>query len=182
MMTSTSPDLDYWLPRPAVRISHRRRSSASTQELWEAASALRLADSGVLGRLVSWRIPGIRPGVTFDELFRNPPFTVVCEAEATLISGLVGRIWTLRRDYPELSGAEEFREWRKPGTARVLFAHWVACDDGDRAALCSEARVEAYGAQGRLGVAAVRPLISAFQHRVGSDGIAAAVRAAERKS
>jgi hypothetical protein len=40
--------------------------------------------------------------------------------------------------------------------------------------------VEAIGLQGRVGVAAVRPLVQRFGHLVGSDGLAAAVRRAER--
>jgi hypothetical protein len=48
-----------------------------------------------------------------------------------------------------------------------------------RSALRAEVRVQAYGAQGRLGLASVRPLIRAFQHLVGSDAITAAVRRAE---
>ena len=51
---------------------------------------------------------------------------VLEEGEDGLVSGLVGRIWTLRRDYPQLSDAEEFQHWSQRGTARVLFANWVA--------------------------------------------------------
>ena len=47
-------------------------------------------------------------------------------------------------------------------------------------ALCSEVRVEAFGRQGRIGLATVRPLVRGFQQLIGSDGIAAAVRRAER--
>jgi hypothetical protein len=91
------------------------------------------------------------------------------------VSGIVGRIWTLRRDYPELRDPEDFRAWSTPGTARVAFANWI---DGD--ALFSETRVDAFGVQGRLGLRAVRPLVRAFQGLIGSDGIAAAVSLAER--
>jgi len=56
----------------------------------------------------------------------------------------------------------------------------VASAGPGRSALHSEARVEPIGVQGRLGVAAVRPLVRAFQGLVASDGIAAAVRRAER--
>jgi hypothetical protein len=45
--------------------------------------------------------------------------------------------------------------------------------------LCMEARVRGIGAKGRIGVAAVRPLVSRFQQLVGSEGIQAAVRLAE---
>jgi hypothetical protein len=134
----------------------------------------------MLGRLVRWRIPGTPADVSFDEMFRRPPFMVLDEhAEEALISGLVGRIWTLRRDYPELSDPEEFRRWEQPGTARVVFANWMEDTDGGTA-LVSETRVQGFGAQGRLGVRAVGPLIRAFQHLVGSDGIEAAVRLAEQ--
>jgi hypothetical protein len=132
-----------------------------------------------LGRLVRWRIPGVPAEASFDELFRNPPFAVLHDEEGALVSGLVGRIWTLRRDYPELDGPDEFREWSRGGTARVVFASWVEPADGGRTALSTEARVQALGPQGRIGVAAVRPLIRAFHYLIGSDGIAAAVRRAE---
>lgn len=176
----TAPDLDHWLPDPSMRVAHRRQSSAPPERLWDAARTIRLSDTRVLGRLVRWRIPGLPPDLAFDELFRSPPFTVLWEEERhALLSGLVGRIWTLRRDYPELTGAEEFRTWSAPGTARVLFANWIESSP-DRSAIRVEARVEAIGAQGRVGVAAVRPLVGAFGYLIGSDGIDLAVRRAER--
>ena len=137
---------------------------------------MRLRDTRMLGRLVRWRIPGLAPDLAFDQMFRAPPFVVLSEEPGrALVSGLVGRIWTLRRDYPELRDPEEFRAWSTPGTARVVFANWIEED-----ALVSETRVDAIGVQGRLGVRAVRPLIRAFQNLIGSDGIAASVRLAEQ--
>ncbi len=134
----------------------------------------------MLGRLVRWRIPGLAGNLGYDDLFRQPPFTVLEEDEHALVSGLVGRIWTLRRDYPTLGSAQEFMGWRKGGTARVVIANWAVARPGGGSALAAEARVEPIGAQGRLGVAAVRPVVRAFQNLVGSDGINAAVRRAER--
>jgi hypothetical protein len=173
------PDLDHWLPDASLRIRHRRESSASPERLWDAARSIRLADTSLLGRLVHWRIPGTSLDVSFDELFRSPPFIVLEDAGMALMSGIVGRIWTLRRDYPQLAEPEEFRDWSSRGTARVLFANWVEETDDGRAALTSESRVEPFGAQGRIGVRAVRPVVSAFHNLVGSDGIEAAVRVAE---
>ncbi len=46
--------------------------------------------------------------------------------------------------------------------------------------LCVEARVEAIGRQGSIGVAAVRPIVRTFGSLVATEGIAAAVRRAER--
>jgi hypothetical protein len=174
------PDLDYWLPEHAMRVRHRRESRADPQRLWNAARSVRLSNTALLGRLVRWRIPGVPLETTFDELFRCPPFAVLADADAALLSGLVGRIWTLRRDYPQLSDPDEFREWSRPGTAQVLIANWVEPAASGRTALLSETRVNVIGAQGRLGLAAVRPLVMAFQSLVGSEGIEAAVRLAER--
>ena len=177
---STKPDLDHWLAEPTIRVTHRRESSAPADRLWEAARHVRLSDARRLGRLIRWRIPGLEANLAFDELFRAPPFTVLAEEPGrALVSGLVGRIWTLRRDYPELRHPEDFRTWDASGTARVLFANWIEPGPDDHATIHAEVRVEAIGAQGRIGVAAVRPLVRAFGSLIGSDGIDVAVRQAE---
>jgi hypothetical protein len=176
-----TPDLDQWLPNPAIRVSHRRDTRASAEQLWEAAQAVRLSDSRRLGRLVRWRIPGLPADLAFGELFRAPPFIVLNEEPGRLlVSGLVGRIWTLRRDYPELEDPDQWRSWHASGTARVLFANWIETTD-ERNSIHAEARVEAIGAQGRVGVAAVRPLVRAFGGLIGSDGIDIAARRAEQQ-
>lgn len=177
-MSPAIPDLDHWLPDPAVRVIHRRQSAAPPERLWRAARELRLADTRLLGRLIRWRIPGVAGTSSFEELFCNPPFTVLAQEDLSLVSGLVGRIWTLRRDYPELDPGE-FRQWSTSGTAKVVYAHWVTCTEGG-SELRSETRVQAFGTQGSLGLASVRPLIRAFEQLVGTDALAAAVRRAER--
>jgi hypothetical protein len=179
----TAPDLDQWLADPAIRVVHRRHSRASADRLWDAAQAVTLQQAALLGRLIRWRIPGMRGDISFGELFRSPPFIVLDEppGEHVIVSGLVGRIWTLRRDYPRLTDPEEFRDWTQRGTARVLFANWVQPGPQDASTLAAEARVEAIGTQGRVGVAAVRPLVRTFQGLVGSDGLEAAVRRAEQR-
>jgi hypothetical protein len=103
------------------------------------------------------------------------------QSELALVSGLVGRIWTIRRDYPELDSPEAFEAWSERGTARVVFANWAETLSDGRSALGSEARVQPLGAQGRIGVAAVRPVVRGFQNLVATEGISAAVRRAERK-
>jgi hypothetical protein len=177
---SPGPNLDDWLADATLRVQHRRESTASAQQLWAAAQAIRLCDTTRLGRLVRWRIPGVERDMTFDALFREPPFVVLDEDELSLVSGLVGRIWTLRRDYPQLASPQEFRDWSQRGTARVAFANWVEETADGSAVLALEARVQALGAQGRMGVAAVRPVVRAFHNLLGTEGITAAVRRAER--
>ncbi len=177
MPIGAAPDLDHWLPRPAVRIAHERGSSATAPELWAAAQQVRIGDTGLLGRLIRWRIPGIEAGQRFVDLFSGPPFLVLERGETWLVSGIVGRIWTLRRDYPVLAEPQAFRDWSRSGTAKVVFAHWAS-----ESGLHSEARVQAFGSRGRVGLAAVRPLIGSFQHLIASEGITTAVRLAEEQS
>jgi hypothetical protein len=180
-ISSSTPDLDRWLPDPTIRVAHRRESSAPPDRLWDAARSVRLSDTRLLGRLVRWRIPGLPSDLAFDELFRSPPFLVLAEADRALVSGLVGRIWTLRRDYPQLGSPGEFENWATSGTARVVFANWIETGASEgRSAIRAEARVEPIGAQGRVGVAAVRGLVGAFGSLLGSDGIEIAARRAER--
>ncbi len=174
------PDLDSWLPDPTVRVAHRRESEVAPERLWAAAREVQLADTAVLGRLVRWRIPGTTLEQRFDELFREAPFLALEESDGALVSGIVGRIWTLRRDYPVLEDPEQFRDWSRRGSARVLFANWVDGAHAGKATLHAEVRVQAFGAQGRFGVRAVRPLISGFQQLIGSEGIEAAVRLAAK--
>jgi hypothetical protein len=171
--------LDNWVADPTIRVFHRRQSMVSADELWHAAQEVRLRDTALLGRLVRWRIPDTPRDIGFNELFQSPPFLVLEEGPHSLVCGLVGRIWTLRRDYPQLSDVEEYLGWSKGGTARVMIASWAEPLDEGGSALCSEARVEAIGRQARLGLATIRPLVRGFQHLVGSDGITAAVRRAE---
>lgn len=173
------PDLDRWLPDPGLQVDHARTADADPDRLWRAAQAVRIGQTGLLGRLIRWRLPGTSPDLEFDALFRSPPFVVLDEGPRYVVSGMAGRIWTLRRDYPRLEDAAAFAHWQRRGTVRVLFAHWVdAAPEGS--ILRSQARVKAIGSRGSLGLRAVRPLVSRFHNLIGSEGIAAAIRAAER--
>jgi hypothetical protein len=87
---------------------------------------------------------------------------------------------TVRRDYPTLSGADDFRLWSARGTVRVLFANWVEQRSSDLSALVSETRVAASDRLGRLGLAAVRPLIFASHQLIGSEGLERAVKSSAR--
>ena len=166
-------DLDAWLPDPVIRSRHRRASSADPDALWAAAEDVRLGDTGLLGSMVRWRIPGTPADITFRELFRTHPFHVLDEGERWSISGLVGRIWTVEPDYPALASPEEFLGWGEPGTARVLFAHWVA--DG---ALHSEARVDATDGGAALRLRALWVMVGGFERLIGGEALARAARRA----
>jgi hypothetical protein len=176
----THARLDAWLGSPAVRTHHRRAAAADADTLWRAATSVRLSDTGTLGRLVRWRIPGLAPGLTYDEMFRSYPFTVLEQDERRLLCGLCGRIWTLARDYPRLEDAEAFARWDHPGTVRVLFGHWVRPAEDGGAELLSEARVQPTDRSAALRLRALWSVIGPFERLVGAEAIAVAARAATR--
>jgi hypothetical protein len=181
----TRPDdpadrLDAWLRAPAVRTYHRRVGRTTPDALWGAATSLRLSDTRTLGRLVRWRIPDLDRGLTYGELFRAYPFTVLEEGERHLLTGLCGRIWTMARDYPRLAGPDEFARWDEPGTVRVVFGHWVKdCGDG-RAELVSEARVGPVDRAAAKRLSALWRVVGPFERLVGAEAIVAATARSER--
>jgi len=174
------PNLDAWLEGPAVRTHHRREAEASPDALWAAAQEIRLADTGTLGRLVRWRIPGTPQGMTYHEMFRTYPFTLLEESEHSSISGLCGRIWTLQRDYPRLEGADAFRDWEKRGTVRVAIANWVEPTETG-SALVSEARVKPVDRVAGVRLKAVWSVVGRFQ-RFGAEPLTLAVKRAQEGS
>jgi hypothetical protein len=171
--------LDAWLPEFAVRTRHGRRSPAAPERLWAAANEVRMAETHSLGRLVRWRIPGVRTDQTFGALLAAYPFCVLDEGEQWSISGLCGRIWTLQRDYPRLDGPEDFRTWSEPGTVRVLIANWVE-RDGDGSTIVSEARVAPVDRRAALRLRSLWVVIGVFERLIGGEALAlAADRAAQ---
>lgn len=174
------PDLDRWLREPAVRTRHRRESSAGVEELWRAAATVTLRDCRLLGRLVTVRLPGSRPEMTFEELFRAPPFLSLAQGPTWALSGLCGRIWTVRAEFGSLVDPQAFLDWEEPGTVRVLFAHWAE-PVAQGAALRSEVRVAPVDRRAAVYLRALEPFIAAFQGLVGLETLSLAVRRAEQR-
>jgi hypothetical protein len=175
------PRLDHWLARPAIRTHHRRRAAVDADLLWRAAGEVRVADTHALGRLVRWRIPGTSAELSFAELFRAYPFTVLEEDANLLVSGLCGRIWTLARDYGHLDGAHDFLDWSERGTVRVIFAHWTEPVRDGEAELMSEARVQPVDRGAARRLRALWSLVGPFERLVGAEALTAAVRRAEEE-
>jgi hypothetical protein len=178
----TVPDLDAWVPEPQVCTRHRREAAADRDALWEAARSVRLDDTGTIGRLVRWRIPGVPAEQTFGGLFAADPFTVLAEGEHWSISGLCGRIWTFARDYGQLDGPEDFQSWDAPRTVRVLMAHWVQEGTDGRNVLVSEARVEPTDRVAAARLGALWLVMGPFERLIGAEPLSVAAARAERES
>ena len=118
--------------------------------------------------------------MTCAEMFRSDPFNPLEEGPAHLLSGLCGRIWTVRREFTVLDDPSEFLDWRVPGTVRVLFAIW-AQDGAEGSTLYSEVRVDPVDRRAAMYLRAMEPFIGAFQGRIARDALAAATRRAEER-
>jgi hypothetical protein len=172
-------DLDAWLPEPQVRTRHRREAAADPDALWSAARGVRLSDTGTIGHLVRWRIPGVPVDQSFGGLLAEQPFTVLAEGERWSISGLCGRIWTLKRDYPRLDGPEAFRSWSEPRTVRVVMAHWVQQGEHGRNAIVSESRVAPTDRVAATRLRALWLALGPFERLIGAEPLTLAVKRAE---
>jgi hypothetical protein len=174
-----APDLDAWLPDPQIRTRHRRSARAPAERLWHAAETVRVCDAPALGRVVRWRIPETGRDLPFRELFRRYPFAVLAEGDGWSASGLCGKVWTLRRDYPRIAGADDFLAWEEPGTVRVLFAHWVEHEADGRSALLSESRVQPVDRHARIRMRALWTAMGRFERLIGGEALKVAARRAE---
>jgi hypothetical protein len=172
------PNLDEWLPDPQVLTSHRLSAEADADRLWHAAESVRLRDAPTLGRAVRWRIPGTTPDLLFSDLFRQYPFAVIDEGTHWSVSGMCGRIWTLRRDYPRIEGVDDFRAWDTGGTVKVLLAHWIERDGPSQNALVSETRIKPVNGLARLRMRALWAVVGHLERLIGGEVLSCAARRA----
>ena len=140
-MPPPTPRLEDWLDPHGAHAPPPRGCGGPGRAVGGGPRAAALRDAR-LGRVVRWRIPGLRTDQTFDALFRAYPFTLLEEGETFSISGLCGRIWTLARDYPAARRPRGLpRLGRARHGARPVRPLGRAGADGG-AELFSEARVE----------------------------------------
>ena len=179
-MPPTAPNLDHWIPDPQIRTRHRRVSAAEPDALWAAANAVRLEETGTIGRLVRWRIPGVPWSESFAGMLASDPFIVLDAGEHHAVSGLAGRIWTVARDYPQLDGPEAFLAWSVARTVKVVIAHWVEPDpDSGGTAIVSEARVAPTDRVAAARLKALWLVVAPFERLIGAEPLALAVKGAE---
>jgi hypothetical protein len=175
-----SPSLDTWLPKHHVRIRYARRSTASPDRLWAAANEIRMSDTRTMRRLIRWRLGRHAPGpeTTYRDLFRSGIFTLLEDGERYSVSGVAGRIWAPSGDYARFESGDEYREWSRPGTAKVAFLTEVR--EHERGSeIVSEARVFVEGRRARMLFRGLWAVVSQFAWLVGGEVLALAVRRAE---
>ena len=170
-----------WLPGCHARLHHARVSTASADALWEAAQAIQLRDAPRLCRLIRWRLGkhAPPPGTTFEEFFRTGIFMLLEEGERLSISGVAGKIWAPSGSYAQFETAREYREYREPGTAKVVLKTEVR--EHERGSqIRTEARIWCADRRTELIFRPFWMLVSPFARFIYSEGFAAAVRRAER--
>jgi len=176
----TTTQTQNWLPGCHARLHSARRSTASPDELWEAAQNVRLSDAPRLCRLIRWRLGRHMPppDTTFEEFFRTGIFMLLEEGERLFISGVAGKIWSPSGEYAQFETAGEYREYRERGTAKVVLKVEVREDErGSR--IVSEARIWCTDRRTQMVFRPFWALVSPFARVIYTDGFAAAVRRAE---
>jgi hypothetical protein len=172
-----------WLPGCHARLYKARVSTASPEQLWEAAESVRLRDAPRLGRLIRWRLGkhAPSPGTTFEEFFRTGIFMLLEEGERLYISGVAGKIWAPSGAYAHFETAGEYREYRARGTAKVVLK--VEVREHERGSqIISEARIWCADRRTEMIFRPFWMLVAPFARFVYSDGFAAAVKRAEGRA
>jgi hypothetical protein len=173
--------IDHWLPGCHARLHHARVSTASPDELWHAATTVRLCDAPRLCRLIRWRLGrhAPPPDTTFEEFFRTGIFMLLEEGERRYVSGVAGRIWSPSGEYARFETAAEYREYRRRGTAKVVIANEVR--EHERGSeIVTEARIWCADRRTQLIFRPFWAVVSPLARFIYIDGFAAAVRLAEQ--
>jgi hypothetical protein len=123
--------------------------------------------------------PALRRSFRAGTRSASARFAVIAEGDRWSVSGMCGRIWTLRRHYPRIEGADDFLAWDDPNTVRVL-THWTERDGPRQSALVSEARIKPVDRQAGMGLRALWVVVRHLERLIGSEVLRAAVRDAER--
>jgi hypothetical protein len=175
----TTP-LDDWLPEHHIRMRHARTAHVAPDELWQAALDLRIRDTPTMRRLIAWRLGRHAPGAdaTYRELFRSGIFMLLEEGERFSVSGLAGRIWTPSGDYAQFETPADYREYDRPGTAKVAVLTEVR-EHPRGSEIVAESRVRVDGRRTRMLFRGFWAVVGPLSRFVPHEVLAAAVRRAE---
>jgi hypothetical protein len=172
-----------WLPGSHARVHQVRVSTATPDELWQAAQTIQLRDAPRLSRLIRWRLGkhAPSPDTTFEEFFRTGIFMLLEEGDRLYISGVAGKIWAPSGDYAQFETPAEYREYRRRGTAKVVMKTEVS--EHERGSqIITEARVWCADRRTRLLFRPFWAVVAPFARYIASEGFAAAVKRAEGRA
>ena len=179
----TEPTIREWLPESHAHLSYSRRSTASPDDLWEAANEVRLADAPRLCRLIRWRLGSHAPpsDTTFRDFFRTGIFIELEEGERHAASGVAGRIWTPSGQYERFATAAEYKEYEESGTAKVVLLTGVREHPGG-SEIFNEAEILVHGRRTRMFFWPFWQVVHPFGRLIATEGLAVAVRRAESRA
>jgi hypothetical protein len=169
-----------WLPGCHARLHHERASTATPEELWDAALAVRLRDAPRLHRLIRWRLGKHAPprDTTFEEFFRTGIFMLLEEGERLSISGVAGKIWAPSGDYAQFETAGDYREYRERGTAKVVLKTEVR--EHERGSqIVNEARIWCADRRTQMVFRPFWAIVKPFARFIYHEGFGVAVKRAE---
>lgn len=152
----------------------------SPEELWDAATAIRLRDTPRLCRLVRWRLGSHAPPVdtTFQDFFRTGVFMQLEEGDHYSISGTAGKIWSPSGQYEQFATAADYKEYAEGGTAKVVLLNGVR-EHPRGSEIWNEARIWVGGRRTRLAFWPFWHVVHPFARLIGQEGLTLAVRRAE---
>jgi hypothetical protein len=172
-----------WLPGCHARLQYARASTASADDLWEAAQNVRLRDAPRLRRVIRWRLGrhAPPPETTFEEFFRTGIFMLLEEGERLYIAGVAGKIWAPSGEYAQFETAGEYREYRARGTAKVVVK--ISVREHERGSqIVTEARIWCADRRTQLIFRPFWAVVAPLARFIYSDAFAAAVKRAEGRA
>jgi hypothetical protein len=178
----STTEVQDWLPGCHARVRYARASTASADDLWDAAQDLRLGDAPRLCRLIRWRLGkhAPPPETTFEEFFRTGIFMLLEEGERLYISGVAGKIWAPSGEYAQFETAGEYREYRARGTAKVVLK--IEVREHERGSqIVTEARIWCADRRTQMVFRPFWLVVAPFARFIYNEGFAVAVKRAERR-
>jgi hypothetical protein len=143
--------LDAHMPRWHFRERHRRLIATTPQRTIELVADLRGSELPITGALMGLRLLGRRRSAPDAErpIFPGGGFVSLGHEETEVAFGVIGKFWRPRPLVEQLSDADEFDRFDRPGFAKAA-VNFSAEAVGDGAMLSTETRILALDWRARL--------------------------------
>jgi hypothetical protein len=143
-----------------------------------------LRETRTLRPIIAWRLGRYAPGADtpLRSVLASHPFHLLAEQGMVSVSGMAGKLWSLRDTFVRFDGADGFRDWAEPGFCKVVVRHEVRPEGGGGSAIDSEVRIWCTSRGAQVHFRPYWAFIGPFSRFIGSELLSAAVRRAERTS